>query len=142
MGTSSLAALAGMGLFAMLVMIVVGILVAALVLSVAFRLVVGYMPSYLRALGAVVLTWIAGVVAMIIIGMVSSGGAGGVLSLIVQFLVGAFVVNYLLLSQDGSQIGFGKACVVQVIYLVIFIILAMIFAAAMAMFFGGMMLHG
>jgi hypothetical protein len=32
--------------------------------------------------------------------------------------------------------------VVQVIYLVIFIILAMIFAAAMAMFFGGMMLHG
>lgn len=142
MGTSSWAALAGMGMFAMLVMIVVGILVAAGVLSVAFRLVVGYMPSYLRALGAVVLTWIAGVVAMVIIGMISSGGAGGFLSLIVQFLVGAFAVNRLLLSQNGSQIGFGKACVVQVIYLVIFIVLAMIFAALMAVFFGSMLAHG
>ena len=137
-----MAALAGMGLFAMLVMIVVGILLAALVLSIAFRLVVGYMPSYLRALGAVVLTWVAGAVAMVIIGMVSSGGAGGFLSLIVQFLVGAYVVNRLLLSQNGSQIGFGKACVVQVIYLVIFLVLAMIFAALMAVFFGSMLAHG
>lgn len=142
MGTSSFAALAGMGLFAMLVMIVVGILLAALVLSVAFRLVVGYMPSYLRALGAVVLTWIAGIVAMVVIGMVSSGSAGGLLSLIVQFVVGAFVVNRLLLSQNGSQIGFGKACVVQVIYLAIFIVLAMILAALMAVFFGSMLAHG
>lgn len=142
MGTSSLAALAGMGLFAMLVMIVVGILLAALVLSIAFRLAVGYMPSYLRALAAVVLSWVAGVVAMVVIGMVSSGGAGGFLSLVVQFLVGAFVVNRLLLSQNGSQIGFGKACVVQVIYLVIFLVLAMIFAALMAVFFGSMLAHG
>lgn len=142
MGTSSLAALAGMGLFAMLVTMVVGILLAALVLSFAFRFVVGYMPSYPRALGTVVLTWIAGVVAMIIIGMVSSGGAGGFLSLIVQFLVGAFVVNYMLLSDNGSQIGFGKACVVQVIYLVIFIVLAVIIGLMMAAFFGGMMARG
>jgi hypothetical protein len=141
MGTSTLAALAGMGLFAILVMVVVGILLAALVLSVAFRLVVGYMPSYLRALGAVVLTWIAGAVAMVVIGMVSSGGAGGLLSLVVQFLVGAAVVNYLLLAQNGSQIGYGKACVVQVVYLVIFIVLAMIFAALVAVFFGSMLAH-
>lgn len=141
MGTSTLAALAGMGLFAIVVMIVVGIALAALVLGVAFRLVVGYMPSYLRALGAVVLTWIAGAVAMAVIGMVNSGGAGGFLSLAVQFLVGAAVVNYLLLSQNGSRIGFGKACVVQVIYLVIFIVLAVILVALMAAFFGGMLAH-
>ncbi|HEY8585699.1 MAG TPA: hypothetical protein VIL60_03110 [Rhodanobacter sp.] len=139
MGTSSLAALAGMGLFAMLVMIVIGVLVAALVLSVAFRLAVGYMPSYWRALGTVVLTWIAGIAAMAMVSMVSSGGAGGLLSLVVQFLVGAAMVNYLLLAQNGERIGFGKACVVQVIYLVAFIVLMMICAAIMAMFFGGMM---
>ena len=141
MGTSTLAALAGMGLFAILVMIVVGILLAALVLSVAFRLVVGYMPSYLRALGAVVLTWIAAAVAMVVVGMVSHGGAGGLLSLAVQFLVGAAVVNYLLLSQNGSQIGYGKACVVQLIYLVIFIVLALILGAIMAVLFGSMLAH-
>ncbi|HJW06003.1 MAG TPA: hypothetical protein VJ527_05835 [Rhodanobacter sp.] len=141
MGTSTLAALAGMGLFAIVVMIVVGIALAALVLSVAFRLAVGYMPSYLRALGAVVLTWIAGAVAMVAIGMVNSGGAGGLLSLAVQFLVGAAVVNYLLLSQNGSRIGFGKACVVQVIYLVIFIVLAVILGGIMALLFGSMLAH-
>jgi hypothetical protein len=141
MGTSTLAALAGMGLFALVMMAVVGILLAALVLSVAFRLVVGYMPSYLRALGAVVLTWIAGAVAMVIVGMISHGSAGGLLSLAVQFLVGAAVVNYLLLAQNGSQIGYGKACVVQLIYLVIFIVLAVIFAALAAVFFGGMLAH-
>ena len=141
MGTSTLAALAGMGLFAIVVMIVVGIALAALVLSVAFRLAVGYMPSYLRALGAVVLTWIAGAVAMVAIGMVNSGGTGGFLSLAVQFLVGAAVVNYLLLSQNGSRIGFGKACVVQVIYLVIFIVLAVILGGIMALLFGSMLAH-
>ncbi|AGG90505.1 MULTISPECIES: hypothetical protein [Rhodanobacter] len=141
MGTSTLAALAGMGLFAIVVMAVVGILLAALVLSVAFRLVVGYMPSYLRALGAVVLTWIAAAVAMVLVGMVTHGSAGGLLSLLVQFLVGAAVVNYLLLAQNGSQIGYGKACVVQLIYLVIFIVLAVILAALAAVFFGGMLAH-
>jgi hypothetical protein len=141
MGTSTLAALAGMGLFAILMMIVVGVLLAALVLSVAFRLVVGYMPSYLRAIGALVLTWIAVAIAMVVVGMVTHGAAGGVLSLMVNFLVGAAVVNYLLLAQNGSQIGYGKACVVQLVYSVIGIVLGAIILGIMAVFFGSMLAH-
>jgi hypothetical protein len=141
MGTSSLAALAGMGLFGIVVMLVVGILLAGLVLSVSFRLVVGYMPSYLRAIGALVLTWIAVAIAMVVVGMVTHGTAGGLLSLIVNFLVGAAVVNYLLLSQDGSQIGYGKACMVQLVYSVIGIVLGVIAFAVMAVFFGSMLAH-
>jgi hypothetical protein len=141
MGTSSLAALAGMGLFGILVMIVVGILVAALVLSVSFRLVVGYMPSYVRAIGALVLTWIAVAIAMVVVGMVTHGAAGGLLSLIVNFLVGAAVVNYLLLAQNGSQIGYGKACMVQLVYSVIGIVLGAIILGIMAVFFGSMLAH-
>ncbi len=141
MGTSSLAALAGMGLFGILVMIVVGILLAALVLSVSFRLVVGYMPSYVRAIGALVLTWIAVAIAMVVVGMVTHGAAGGLLSLIVNFLVGAAVVNYLLLAQNGSQIGYGKACMVQLVYSVIGIVLGAIILGIMAVFFGSMLAH-
>jgi hypothetical protein len=141
MGTSSLAALAGMGLFGILVMIVVGILVAALVLSVSFRLVVGYMPSYVRAIGALVLTWIAVAIAMVVVGMVTHGAAGGLLSLIVNFLVGAAVVNYLLLAQNGSQIGYGKACMVQLVYSVIGLVLGAIILGIMAVFFGSMLAH-
>lgn len=136
MGTSSFAALAGMGMFAMLVMIVVGILVGALILSVAFRLVVGIMPSYLRALGAVVLTFVAVFVVSMILGMVLRGAGGGLLSMVVNFLVGAAVVNYLLLAADGSKIGYGKACVVELIYMVIGIVLALIIGFIFAMVFG------
>ena len=134
MGTSSFAALAGMGMMALLVMIVGGILIGALVLCLAFRLVVGYMPSYLRALGAVVLTFVAVVAASMVLGMLLHGG--GLLPAIVNFLVGAAVVNYLLLAQDGSQIGFGKACLVQLVYMVIGVVLAMIIGVILAMVFG------
>jgi hypothetical protein len=133
MGTS-FAALAGMGMMALLIMIVGGILIGALVLCLAFRLVVGYMPSYLRALGAVVLTSVAVVAASVVLSMVLHGG--GMLSVIVNFLVGAAVVNYLLLAQDGSQIGFGKACLVQLVYMVIGFVLALIIGVIIAMVFG------
>lgn len=139
MGTSSFAALAGMGLAAMLVMIVGAILLGALVLCVAFRLVVGYMPSYLRALGVVVLTFIAVVVASVVLGMVTQG-AGGFVSAVVNFLVGAAVVNYLLPAQDGSRIGFGKACLVQLVYMVIGFVLLFVIGLIMAMMFGAAML--
>lgn len=140
MGTSSFAALTGMGLFAMLVMCMVGILLAALVLSVAFRLALGYMPSYLRALGAVLLTAVTVVVVSIILRMILPGGLSGLLSLVAQFLVGAAVVNYLLLARDGSQIGYGKACMVQLLYLVIGIVLALIIGFIFSLVFGAAML--
>ena len=137
--SSSFAALAGMGLFAILVMIVGGILIAALILSVSFRLVVGIMPSYLRALGAVLLTSVGVFVVSLVLGMVLRGASGGLLSVVVNFLVGAAVVNYLLLSADGSQIGYGKACMVQLIYSVIGIVLALLIAFILAMVFGAAM---
>ncbi len=137
MGTSSFAALAGMGMFAILIMIVVGVFLGALILSVSFRLVVGFMPSYMRAVGAVVLTYFAVIVVTLILGMVVHSS---VLSMIVNFLVGAAVVNYLLLAADGSQIGFGKACVVELINMVIGFVLALIILAIFAMAFGTAML--
>jgi len=63
------------------------------------------------------------------------------LSLIVNFLVGAAVVNYLLLAQNGSQIGYGKACMVQLVYSVIGIVLGAIILGIMAVFFGSMLAH-
>ena len=133
MGTSSFAALAGMGMFAILIMIVVGIALGALVLAVSFRLVVGFMPSYLRALGAVVLTYIGVFVAVLILGMALHSS---VLSMILNFLIGAAVVNYLLPAADGSQIGFGKACLVELVNMVIGIVLALILGFIFAMVFG------
>ena len=136
MGTSSLAALAGMGMLGLLVMVVGGILLGALVLCLAFRFVVGYMPSYPRSIGVILLTFVAVVVASVVLGMVLHGGASGLLSAVVNFLVGAAVINYLLLAQNGSQIGYGKACLVQLIYMVIGFVCALVIALIMAMVFG------
>ncbi len=140
MGTSSFAALAGMGMLAMLVFMVVGVLVAALVLGLAFRLVVGYMPSYLRSLGAVLLTFVAVLVVSVVLGMILPFGLSRLLAVVAAFLVGAAVVNYLLLTKEGSQIGYGKACLVQLLYIVIEFVLALVLGLIMAMVFGAAML--
>lgn len=124
LGISVFGALAGAGLFFGLLIIVVGVLVSALVLSLAYRLVVGHMPDFARALGTVVASWVASFV----VGLILSGGVGHLLSFVAQFLVGALVINMLLLAQDGSQIGYGKSCLVQLVYMVIFFVLAFLLA--------------
>ena len=138
---SALAALAGMGLLAILVTVVIGVLVAAFELSVAYRLVVGNMPSYPRALGVVVLAWLASLVAAMVLRLVMSGGfGGGLLMLAAQFLVGAAIINLMLPSATG-RIGYGKSCVVQLVYLVIFVVLAVVIGLLAALLFGGMLMH-
>jgi len=108
------------------------VLVSALVLSLAYRLVVGHMPDFARALAVVVVSWLAKWVVMLIL----HGGAGSVLSWVAQFLVGALIINMLLLAKDGSQIGYGKSCLVQLLTTVIFVVIAVV----MMLVFGGMML--
>jgi len=141
MDTSVFGALAGAGLVTLLIGVVVGVAVGALILSLAFRIIVGSMPPYLRAAGAVVVTAIVGVVAAVIVGLVTRGFAGSALLMVVQFLVGAAVVNYLLPSPTGGQIGFGKACLVQLVYLVIMILLGVLFGVLFAAVLGGLLAH-
>ena len=132
MGSSAFGALAGMGMMAILVLVVVGVLVSALVLSLAYRMVVGHMPSSARALGTVVVSWLASIV----VSLVLHGGVGHLLAWVAQFLVGALVINLLLPAQDGSQIGYGKSCLVQLLYTVIFVVIGVV----LMLVFGGMML--
>lgn len=98
----------------------------ALLLSVAFRLVVGIMPSYWRALGALLLSMIATSAVALVLATAVRDMSLGPLPLLVNFLVGAAVVNYLLPGADGRQIGFGKACLVELIHLLFISVLAAI----------------
>lgn len=132
LGISVFGALAGAGLVMGLLAVVVIVVVSALVLSLAYRLVVGHMPSFARALGAVVVSWLAS----LIVSLILHGGAGHLLSFVAQFLVGALVINLLLPGQDGSQVGYGKSCLVQLVYMVIFFVLLFV----LTLLFGGMML--
>lgn len=140
MGSSSLVALAGMGIVPMLVMVVIGILVAAMVLCVAFRLVVGYMSSYVRSLSVVLLTVAAVAVVLVVLGIVMPGAANDMTAAAVGLLAGIATVNHLLPSENGIRIGYGKACLVQLVYLVINFVLVMIVSAVLAVVFGTAML--
>ena len=137
---NSLALLAGMGLLGILVVIIVAIAVGALVLSVAFRLVVGYMPSYVRALGTVVLTWIATVLVVLVLALVMPAALKGLAGTVVLFLVGAGVITYMLRTETGLPVGFGKACLVQLVYMVIGFVVAVLLGLIMALVFGSALL--
>lgn len=86
-----------------------------------------------------VLTLVAVFVVSLVLGMLMHAGGARLLPMIVNFLVGAAAVNYLLLAADGSQIGFGKACVVELVYMAIGFVLALIIGFIVAMVFGAAM---
>lgn len=138
MGSSLFGAMAGMGLLVVLVFVVGGILVGALVLCVAFRWVVGYMPLYLRAIGTVLLTTVASLLASVLLHMAMPFGLSGIVAFAAQFLIGAAVINYLLLTDQGGQIGYGKACMVQLVYLLIAIAIGVVIAVIFGVMFGSM----
>ena len=125
--------LAGMSLLAIVLMVVIGIAVGALLLMVSFRLVVGYLPSFLMAVAAVVLTTVVSAAVGALVHAVTSGGRP--LGLVAQLLIGAAMVHWLLVADDGRRIGYGKACLVQLVYTVMEIVLGVVIAiVAVAMF--------
>lgn len=101
MRTFVLAALAGMSVFGLWVAAVAGVLLGALLLSVAFRVVVGHLPSYLRAVGTVILTLVATSLALLVLGLVLPGGVGRLFGAAVMFLVGVAVINRVLYMKPG-----------------------------------------
>jgi hypothetical protein len=140
MGTSGFAALAGVGMLAALLFIVTGIVIAALLLSLAFRMLVGRMPSFLRALAVVALSFVATLVLTFVLKLVLPEGLLSGLLLATQFLVGAAVINLLLPASDGNPIGYGKACLVQLVYMVLGIVLGLVIGLIVVALFGSSLL--
>lgn len=137
---SLLGVLAGMSLLGILLVILIGIAVGALMLTLSFRLVMGYMPAFLKAVGAVVLTAIVSAVA---IGLAHAlAGGGRMLGLVVQFLVGAAMVNWLLVADNGLRIGYGKACLVQLVYTVMEVVLGVVIGILVLVTFGAALSAG
>lgn len=134
--------LAGMSLLAVFVVIGLGLLIAAMLQALSFRWVMGYMPSLLRSLGAVLLTAAASAV---VLGQARAiGGDGRLLGLVVQFLIGAAMVNLLLPGREGRCIGFPRASLVQLVYTGLCIVAGLALGVAMVTMLGSMTasMHG
>jgi hypothetical protein len=141
---------------------VVMLLVGALVLKFSVSLIEKFSPSYGRSLLAVLLAAIASFVVSVVLVLVFGLGAAGMaeggdptaamssmgmlpvlanlLSFAISFLVMAFAVNLLIKRPDGSELGFGHACLVSLLYMAVMVVLFVIIGIVLALVFGAAIL--
>ena len=148
----------------LLVMMLVGLPIAALILKLSVRIAAGFSPGFLRCLGVVALATVLGffvnaAVSMLLgLGDMGAAGMGGGdpeaaaaamagagaailgamgLSLLVGFLLTALLVNLLIKRADGSAIGFGRSLLVVLVYAVILTVVGIIVGVGLAMLGAG-----
>ncbi len=110
-----------------IIAILVGIAIGAGILLLSTKLGAGFTPKFPIAAATTVVEFIAaGVVSYILHMVLGMGALSSLLSLIVIFLVYAAIVNAMLKRPDGAQMGFGKACLVTLIEIIIEIVLGII----------------
>ncbi|MGH8213588.1 MAG: hypothetical protein ACREPP_10220 [Rhodanobacteraceae bacterium] len=134
-------ALMGMGIGMLLLFFVVGVVVGTLILMMATKLVEKWMPSFVKALVVTIVCFIAAIVVSWILHLVLGFGMfGGLIRLVVGFLVTAAIIQQLLTRPgtavtdggamavaSGAKMSFGRACLITLIEYVVYIILGIIF---------------
>ena len=152
-----MAAFGGMILVAMLVMGVAGLLIGGLVLKFTVRLLQGFSPGYGKSVLVVFLSMVVGFIINIVLSMVmgvgssAAAGAGSeaamagammaslgamALSLVASLFITAFFINLMLKQPNGQDIGFGRSCLVSLLYLVVMVVLGIIASIAVGVIVG------
>ena len=155
-----MAAMGGALVF-MLLAVIIGLLFAGLILKLSVRLVAGFSPGYgrslLTVLAAAVLAFLVNIVVTMVFGvgggMMGGGLAGsdpdaaatalagagmammGVMavSAIVNLVIIAACVNWMIKRPGGIAIGFGRSLLVALVYMIIFIVISIIVGAVIGM---------
>ena len=155
-----MAALGGMILVIFAVMMVVGLLVGGLVLKFSVRLLQGFSPSYGKSILVVFLAGVAGFIINLVLTMVMGVGAGmadpsamgseaamagamaslGIMgvSLLAALFITAFFINLLIKSPTGQAIGYGRSCLVSLLYLVAMVVLGIVASIVIGIIVGVM----
>lgn len=147
-------------LFGLVVMMLVGLPIAALILKLSVRIAAGFSPGFLRSLGVVALATVLGffvnaAVSMLFgIGDLGAAGMGGGdpeaaaaamagagaaivgamgVGVLLGFLLTALLVNLLIKRADGSAIGFGRSLLVVLVYAVILTVVGIIVGVGIGM---------
>lgn len=149
-----MAAVGGMILLVVVVMFVVALLIGGLVLKFSVRLLQDFSPGFGRSVLVVFASMVVGVIINIVLTMVMGVGAGmgdptmmgneaamagmmaaslGIMavSLLASLFVTAFFVNLLIKRPDGGAIGFGRSCLVALVYWVAMVVVGIILSIVM-----------
>lgn len=120
----------------------VGVLIGGLILKSAIKLMAKFSPGY----GRVCLTVLVGSVMSFAISFLLSGATSGdmvdlskpsslmstvgmvsgIVAMVVGFLINTVAVNWMVKRPDGSAMGFDRAALVVLFYMVIFLVLTVI----------------
>lgn len=156
-----MAALGGMILVVFAVMMVLGLLVGGLILKFSVRLLQGFSPGYGKSVLVVFLAGVAGFIINLVLTMVMGVGAGmgdpaamgneaamagammaslGIMgvSLLAALFITAFFINLLIKSPTGQAIGYGRSCLVSLLYLVAMVVLGFVASIAIGVIIGVM----
>lgn len=141
-----MAALGGMILLVAAVMLVLGLLVGGLVLKFSVRLIESFSPGYGKSVLVVFVSGLIGFVVNVVIGMALGVGAsaatqGGdaamagammaslgasAISIVAYLFVLAFFINLMIKHPDGRAIGYGRACLSSLLYVIVMVVLGII----------------
>ena len=153
----NMAALGGMILVIFAVMAVVGLLFGGLVLKYTVRLLQSFAPGYGVSVLVVFLSAVAGFVVNIALSMAMGVGnsmamagadeaamAGAMMaslgamaiSLLASLFITAFFINLMIKAPGGQAIGFGRSCLVSLLYLVVMVVIGIVMSIVLAMVVG------
>jgi hypothetical protein len=118
----------------------IGALIGALFIQLGTKWIAKFKPSYGTAYLAAFLGYLASFVVGVVIGLFvgmsghSFGGSPVVLSMVIGFSVAAAIYGLLIKHPETGPIGFGKACLVALVQLLLSgVILAIIVLVVIAM---------
>lgn len=110
-----------------LVTLFIAISIGALIIMLATKIAAGFGPRFGQCfLAALAATILAAILSWIIGMVLGSGGIASIVSLVLVFLLNSAIINAIVKRPDGNQMGFGKACLVSLIQIVIEIIIGVI----------------
>lgn len=117
----------GTVLVSILVALVVAVVVGGLIIMLATRIVGGFMPSFAQACIAALVAAIAAMILNWVIGMALGGsGMTSIVCLVLVFLVNSAVINAIVKRPGGASLGFGTACLISLVQIVIEIVLGIL----------------
>jgi len=110
-----------------LLMLAVAFGVGALIIMLATRIGAGFSPKFLMALVAAIVETIgAGIISYVLNMILGPSTLSSLLALVIVFVAYAAILNAIVKRPDGAQMGFGKACLVTLIQIIIEIVLCVL----------------
>ncbi len=152
-----MAAFGGMILGVLAVAMLGSLLIGGLVLKFTVRLLQGFSPGYGKSVLVVFLAMVVGFIVNILLSVVMGVGGnaammGGdeaalagamaaqlgvmAISLVGSLFITAFFVNLLIKQPDGQAIGFGRSCLVSLLYLVVMVVLVIVVSLVLGVVIG------